>query len=222
MRVRTSAFVVLAVAAALSLTACQDDETGAVQGAPTGAPAASTGASAGASPSGGQAPTGTGKGAAPSTAAPSTAAPAGSGGAGKAAKCRTADLTVTAADRTITGDDANTVVVELKNHSGKDCTLSGYAGVDLQTPSGPLSAKRSGEPVVSAVLKSGKSTYFGISYPANNTGGSGLRITGLVVTPPDETQPVTLPWPGAGSLPATDTDGSPVKVGPVGSAGQGE
>ncbi|MGW4696767.1 DUF4232 domain-containing protein [Kitasatospora cineracea] len=187
-------------------------------GAPTGAPAASTGASAGASPSGGPAPTGTGKG---TGSAPSTAAPAGSGGAGKTAKCRTADLTVTAADRTITGDPANTVVVELKNRSGKDRTISGYAGVDLQTPSGPLSAKRSGEPVVSAVLKSGKSTYFGISHPANNTGGSGLRITGLVATPPDETQPVTLPWPGAGSLPASDTDGAPVKVGPVGSAGQG-
>ncbi len=221
MRLRTPAFAVLAVAAALSLTACQDDETGAVQGAPAASTGSSAGASAGASPSsGGQAPTGTGKNSAPATAAP--AGSGGSGGAGKAAKCRTADLTVTAADRTITGDEANTVVVELKNHSGKDCTLSGYAGVDLQTPSGPLSAKRSGEPVVSAVLKSGKSTYFGISYPANNTGGSGLRITGLVVTPPDETQPVTLPWPGAGSLPATDSDGSPVKVGPVGSAGQGE
>ncbi|MFF2045054.1 DUF4232 domain-containing protein [Kitasatospora sp. NPDC058170] len=229
MRVRKLAFAALAVAAALSLAACQDDEAGTAQGAPTGAaptgaaPTASTSASPSGAPSSGTPASG-----APSTAAPgkgstpSTAAPAGSPGAGKTAKCRTADLTITAADRTIDGDGANTVVVELKNHSGKDCTLSGYAGVDLKTSAGTLSAKRSGEPVVAGVVKDGKSTYFGISYPANTSGGSGVRVTHLVVTPPDETQPVTLPWPGAGTLPATDGSGSPVKIGPMGSAGQGE
>ncbi|WP_431676170.1 DUF4232 domain-containing protein [Kitasatospora sp. KL5] len=218
MRVRKLAFATLAVAAALSLTACQDDGAGTAQGAPTAAPTASTGASPSGAPASGAPASGApGKG-----SAPSTAAPAGSTGAGKTAKCRTADLTITAADRTITGDTDNTVVVELKNHSGKDCTLSGYAGVDLKTSAGTLSAKRSGEPVVAGVVKNGKSTYFGISYPANTSGGSGVRITGLVVTPPDETHPVTLPWPGAGSLPVTDGSGSPVKIGPMGSAGQGE
>ncbi|MEV6207289.1 DUF4232 domain-containing protein [Kitasatospora sp. NPDC051914] len=214
MRVRKLAFATLAVAAALSLTACQDGEAGTAQGAPT----ASTGASASGAPASGAPASGApGKG-----SAPSTAAPAGSTGAGKTAKCRTADLTITAADRTVTGDADNTVVVELKNHSGKDCTLSGYAGVDLKTSAGTLSAKRSGEPVVAGVVKNGKSTYFGISYPADTSGGSGVRITGLVVTPPDETHSVTLSWPGAGSLPVTDGSGSPVKIGPMGSAGQGE
>ncbi|MFJ3793167.1 DUF4232 domain-containing protein [Kitasatospora sp. NPDC090091] len=153
---------------------------------------------------------------------PFTPTGAGSAGAGKTGKCRTADLTITAADRTITGDAENTVVVELKNHSGKACTLSGYAGVDLKTSAGTLSAKRSGEPVVEGVVANGKSTYFGISYPANTSGGSGVRITGLAVTPPDETQSVTLPWPGAGPLPVTNGSGAPVKIGPMGSAGQGE
>ncbi|MEU4302338.1 DUF4232 domain-containing protein [Kitasatospora aureofaciens] len=217
MHARKLAFAALAVAAALSLTACQNDDTDTAQGTSTAAPTASTGTA----PIGGPASN------APATSKPGkpgaapTTAPAGSTGAGKTAKCRTADLTITAADHTITGDPTNTVVVELKNHSGKDCTLSGYAGVDLTTPSGTLSAKRSGEPVVTGVVANGKSTYFGISYPANNTGGSGLRITGLVVTPPDETQSVTLPWPGAGSLPAAD-DSAPVKIGPIGSAGQGQ
>ncbi|MFB7618327.1 DUF4232 domain-containing protein [Kitasatospora sp. NPDC056181] len=235
MRVRKLAFAALAVTAALSLTACQDDETGTAQGAPTAAPTTST--STGASPSGGPASGGSASGGSASGApasggsasggsgkgsTPATAAPAGSTGAGKTAKCRTADLTITAADRTITGDAENTVVVELKNHSGKDCTLSGYAGVDLKTSAGTLPAKRSGEPVVAGVVKNGKSTYFGISYPANTSGGSGVKITGLVVTPPDETQSVTLPWPGTGSLPVTDGSGSSVKIGPMGSAGQGE
>ncbi|AUY53719.1 DUF4232 domain-containing protein [Streptomyces sp. CB01881] len=218
MRVRKSAFAALAVTAALSLTACQDDGAGTAQGAPATAPTTSTGASPSGGPaSGGPASGGPGKG-----STPPTAAPAGSTGAGKGAKCRTADLTITAADRTITGDADNTVVVELKNHSGKDCTLSGYAGVDLKTSAGTLSAKRSGEPVVAGVVTNGKSTYFGISYPANTSGGSGVKITGLVVTPPDETQSVTLPWPGTGSLPVTDAGGSPVKIGPMGSAGQGQ
>ncbi|MFC8719305.1 DUF4232 domain-containing protein [Kitasatospora sp. NPDC057198] len=217
MRVRKLAFATLTVAAALTLTACQDDGTdSSAQAAPV-APAASTAAPAApatpaAAPSGGQS-----KGAAPKGGTTPAAAPAG-----KAAKCRTADLTITATDQTISGDPENTVVVALKNHSGKDCTISGYAGVDLKAAEGTLSAERSGEPVVAAVLKDGKSTYFGISYPANNTGGTGVRITGLVVTPPDETQSVTLPWPGAGSLPVTDGSGLPVKIGPVGSAGQGE
>ncbi|MFD8598203.1 DUF4232 domain-containing protein [Kitasatospora sp. NPDC059646] len=216
MRVRNFALTALAVAAALSLTACQDEETGTAQGAPAAAPTTSAGASPGGSASGGPAASAPGRQSAP----PAGTAP-GAAGSGKAATCRTADLTVTAADRTITGDSENTVVVELKNHTGKDCTLSGYAGVDLKTSAGTVSAKRSGDPVVTGVVAAGASTYFGISYPANTSGGSGVRITGLVVTPPDETHPVTLPWPGAGSLPVTDGSGSPVKVGPVGSAGQG-
>ncbi|MGW2400617.1 DUF4232 domain-containing protein [Kitasatospora sp. NPDC001664] len=210
MRVRKPAVAVLAVAAALLLTACQDGGTGSAASAPTptaAAPASSSSPSATAS--------GTPRTTAPSTPAPATAT------AGKAAQCRTADLTVTAADRTITGDGENTVVVELKNHGDRACTLAGYAGVDLKTSAGTVSAKRSGEPVVTGVLASGKSTYFGIGYPANGSGGSGVRITGLVVTPPDETHPVTLAWPGAASLPVTEGGGSPVRIGPVGSAGQG-
>ncbi|MFJ8040830.1 DUF4232 domain-containing protein [Kitasatospora sp. NPDC096147] len=217
MHVRKLAFTALAVAAALSLTACQDGATSTADASPTNA--SPTGAPTTAAPS-------------PTNAAPTTPAPTGSAVSstppagttatpGKAAKCLTTDLTVTAADRTIDGDGDRTVVVELKNRSGRDCTIAGYAGVDLKTSAGALSAKRSGEPVVAGVLASGKSTYFGITYPANTSGGSGVRITGLVVTPPDETHPVTLAWPGAGSLPVTEDGGSPVKVGPVGSAGQG-
>ncbi|MEU9127997.1 DUF4232 domain-containing protein [Kitasatospora sp. NPDC048540] len=223
MRVRKFAFAVLAACAALTLSACQDDGSGTAQGAPAAAPTTATGASPGGGPaSGGQASTGPASGAPGKGGTSPTAAPTGPAGGGQSTKCKTSDLTITAADRTITGDAENTVVVELKNHSGKDCTLSGYAGVDLKTSAGTLSAKRSGEPVVTGVVKTGKSTYFGISYPANTSGGSGVRITGLVVTPPDETHPVTLPWPGAGSLPVTDGSGSPVKIGPMGSAGQGE
>ncbi|MEU6238503.1 DUF4232 domain-containing protein, partial [Kitasatospora sp. NPDC047058] len=61
MRVHKLAFAALAVTAALSLTACQDDTAGSAQGAPTTAPAATTGGS----PSGG-----------PASGAPAPGAPA--------------------------------------------------------------------------------------------------------------------------------------------------
>ncbi|MET7487568.1 DUF4232 domain-containing protein [Streptomyces sp. NPDC005538] len=221
MRVHKLTFAALAVAAGLSLTACQsgNDDAAGGQSDPsstststsTSTPSSATGGS-GSSGSSGSTGSGTAGGSGTAT---------GSNANAKAGKCRTADLKITAQDNTIDGDTDGTVVVTFTNDSGKDCTISGYAGVDLQTNAGTTSAQRTGQAATSAVLKNGKSTYFPISYPINNTGGSGVRITGLVVTPPDETNSVTLAWPGAASLPVSDSAGTPVKVGPVGSAGQG-
>ncbi|OIK23695.1 DUF4232 domain-containing protein [Streptomyces malaysiense] len=109
----------------------------------------------------------------------------------------------------------------MRNHGGRDCTISGYAGVDLQHRKGSLSAKRSGEKATSAVLRNGQSIAFGIHYPSNDTGGCGVRVTGLLMTPPNETRTVTLKWPDAATLPVTDNTASQVTVGPVDSAGQG-
>jgi hypothetical protein len=139
----------------------------------------------------------------------------------KVGKCRTDELEFTAKDNTIDGDPDGTVVVELTNGGGRDCAIAGYAGVDLKTNAGTVSAQRTGQQATSTILKNGKSIDFPINYPFNKSGGSGVRITGLVVTPPNETKSVTLTWPGAATLPVTDGSGSPVKVGPVGSAGQG-
>ncbi|MFD6878215.1 MULTISPECIES: DUF4232 domain-containing protein [unclassified Streptomyces] len=228
MRVHQLTFVALAVAAGLSLTACRIGEDGAAHGGPSSASIPSTapsasapsasgdGSSSGASDrSGGKGSAGTGpdgKG---------TAAGAGSTENGKAGKCRTDDLEITAIDSTIGGDTDGTVAVRLKNRGGGDCTLSEYAGVDLRTSAGSLSAQRTGEHPGPTVLKKGTAVSFGVTYPLNTTGGSGVRVTGLVVTPPDETKSVTLTWPGAATLPVTDGTGSPIKVGPIGSAGQG-
>ncbi|WP_018565824.1 DUF4232 domain-containing protein [Streptomyces sp. PsTaAH-124] len=232
----------LVVAASLSLTACQsDDDGGTGQSAPSSAatvPSAdggtqessgsgSGGSSSSGNTSGGQnAASGTGSGQSGGTGGTGgsggSGGSSGSGAAGGLGKCRTSDLTITASDATVGGDPDLTVAVQFKNRSGRDCTLSGYAGVDLKTNYDPVSAKRSGEKAGTSVLKAGKSTYFGIHYPANKTGGTGVRIMGLLVTPPDETRTVTLAWPGAPSLPVTESGGDPITVGPIGSAGQGE
>lgn len=95
---------------------------------------------------------------------------------------RADDLEITAKDGTIDGDPDGTVVVELKNRGGRSCAISGYAGVDLKTNAGSLSAKRTGEQAPSAIVKAGESTFFGINYPYNKSGGSGIRVTGVLVT----------------------------------------
>jgi hypothetical protein len=216
MRVNKITIAALAVVAGLSLTACQNDDVA------TDRSNSSSSSSKGGSNSGGSAQE-TAKDSAGNDAdeGQGTVAGTGSNEDGEIGTCRTDELEVTATDNTIDGDPDGSVAVEFTNGGGRDCAISGYAGVDLETSAGPLSAKRTGEQAPSVVLKDGESVAFGITYPVNDTGGSGVRITGLVVTPPDETKSVTLDWPGAATLPVTDGSGSPVKVGPIGSAGQG-
>ncbi|MEV4502103.1 DUF4232 domain-containing protein [Streptomyces klenkii] len=210
------------IGSTLLMTACQDSETDAAKGSSSAPAAENAATSPGASTTGGK--QGSGKDSAgKESSGKGTAAGSGSGANGKVSKvgnCRTDDLEITASDSTITGDTEGTVAVTLKN-LGHDCAISGFAGVDLKTSSGSLSAKRTAQKPSQSILKSDKSVSFGITYPINNSGGSGVRITGLRVTPPNETKTVTLNWPGAATLPVTEDGGSPVKVGPIGSAGQG-
>ncbi|MFF3954721.1 DUF4232 domain-containing protein [Streptomyces sp. NPDC001890] len=221
MRVRKLTFAALVVAAGLSLTACQNGEDDLGQDAPSSSAGASSTSGGSGSGSGGSEQAGGKDSAGKGSGGQGTAAGTGSNENGKVGKCRTDELEITATDSTIGGDTDGTVAVEFKNGGGRDCVLSGYAGVDLKTSAGSLSAERTGEKATPMTLKDGKSVYFGITYPMNESGGSGVRITGLVVTPPDETKSVTLDWPGAATLPVTDGSGSQVKVGPMGSAGQG-
>ncbi|MCX4478498.1 DUF4232 domain-containing protein [Streptomyces cellulosae] len=204
MRATKLTVAALAVVAGLSLTACQNDDIAADP-----QPAASS--PAGSSTGGSDTDKGQEEG---------TVAGTGSNEDGKADDCRTDELEVTAENVTIDGDTVGTVAVTFVNGGGRDCALTGYAGIDLKTDAGSLSAERTGEEAPSVVLKDGKSVSFAVTYPVNDSGGSGVDVTGLVVTPPNETKSVTLDWAGT-SLPVTDGSGTPVKVGPIGSAGQG-
>ncbi|WP_203349546.1 DUF4232 domain-containing protein [Streptomyces sp. S-9] len=210
MRVTKLTIAALAVVAGLSLTACQNEDVAAGPEPAASAPTANGD------------DTEQGEGHEQDQDQEGTDAGTGSNEDGKVADCRTDELEVTASDVTIEGDTVGTVAVEFANGGGRDCTLTGYAGVDLKTNAGQLSAERTGEEAPSVVLKDGKSVWFAVTYPVNDSGGSGVRVTGLVVTPPNETKPVTLDWPGGSSLPVTDGSGTPVKVGPIGSAGQGD
>ncbi|MFE9854980.1 DUF4232 domain-containing protein [Streptomyces sp. NPDC005780] len=226
MRAHRITFAALVVAAGLSLTACQNGDDGAAASDPSSASSASAASSSGGgSGSGGSDQDGGKESAGTGSDGKGTAAPADSGSgsdsSGKTAKCTTDGLEISATNNFIDGDPDGTVVVALTNGSGADCVISGFAGVDLKTNAGDISATRKGEPGDPYILKNGKEIDFYVSYPLNESGGSGVRITGLVVTPPNETKSVTLAWPGNSSLPVTDGSGSSVLVGPIGSAGQG-
>ncbi|MEU5950704.1 DUF4232 domain-containing protein [Streptomyces sp. NPDC047525] len=216
MRVHKLTFAALAVAASLSLTACNGDDT--AQSDPS---SASTESSSGGSDSGDAGSGDAGQDSAKDSGGQGTAAGSGSDADSKTGKCRTDDLDITATDSTIDGDTDGSVAVTFQNGGGRDCILSGFAGVDLKTSEGELSAERSGQGASPMTLKDGKSVSFTVSYPVNDSGGSGVGVTGLVVTPPGETKSYSLEWPGAATLPVTDGSGSPVKVFPIGSAGQG-
>ncbi|MFJ6700102.1 DUF4232 domain-containing protein [Streptomyces sp. NPDC091272] len=224
MRVHKLSFAAVALAAGLSLTACQNDGDSARNEPSSAATASVPGAGsdqAGSDQGDAKEPSGSSGQEASGKSSGGGSAGSGSDESTKIGKCRTADLEITATDSTIGGDADRSVAVELRNHTGRECAISGYPGVDLKTASGALSAQRTGQETTPGTLKPGEQVAFGINYPENTSGGSGVRVTGLVVTPPDETKSVTLAWPGAATLPVTEGGGSPVKVGPIGSAGQG-
>lgn len=207
MRVHKVTFAALAVAASLSLTACNNGDD-AAQNDPSSS--SSTAASSGGGSGSGSSDQDGGKGSGgKDSGGQGSAAGTGSGEGSKLGKCRTDDLDITAQDSTIDGDTAGTVAVTMKNGGGRDCAMSGYPGVDLKTSAGSLSATRTGEKAPSITLKDGESTSFGISYPMNDSGGSGVSITGLVVTPPNETKSFALEWPGAPRCPSRRTAPAP-------------
>ncbi|MGW0535949.1 DUF4232 domain-containing protein [Streptomyces sp. NPDC003032] len=214
----------LTLAGALALTACNNNDDGSnAGGSPSGAkPTASAESSdsAGSAGSGTDGDSGSESGGDNSDGGgEGTVAGTGSNENGKIGICRSDELEVTAADNT-TGKTEGVITVSFRNGGGRDCAINGYAGVDLKTATGDtLSVDRNGDQPHPGVLKDGESAAFNITFPVNNTGGSGVRVAKILVTPPNETKTVTIAWP-AGSLPVSG-EGSPgsgpkLAIGPVG------
>ncbi|MEU3074501.1 DUF4232 domain-containing protein [Streptomyces laurentii] len=215
----------VAVLAGLTLTACQDGTTGAAPSQDTtSSPAAGNSAApsdSNGSGNGGNGGTATGDG---SKGGGSGSGNSGGSGGGSGSDkgsgggqintgpCKTANLTITADHGMGEGD----VLVSLKNNSDV-CSLKGFPGVDLKTSDGDtFSAARSTNTPQEVVLGGGETTRFTLHTPRNDTGGTGLRIVSIVVTPPNETHSKSLRI--GLSLPVTDgsESGPGVTVDPVG------
>ncbi|GAA2876777.1 hypothetical protein GCM10010524_05400 [Streptomyces mexicanus] len=112
------------------------------------------------------------------------------------------------------------LIVSLKNNGGDTCSLKGFPGVDLmsQDASEPLSARRSDLAAPAVTLQPGEATRFTLHYPPNHTGGTGVYVSAIVVTPPDETHSKSLSV--SIDIPVTTTAADDVRVDPVGTGKQ--
>ena len=231
--------VAIAATAALlggfALSACSGSATGSVTAGGQSSVSVSASASAGAGTSGSG-----GGSSAPGSSAPATSVPgtatgstgSGSGGstgsgsgstggapgaAPGAALCTTAHLAFGIGPDSgpqSVGDTTAAEVVKLTNRGSASCAMRGFPGVDLKTNAGTLSVPRSGKAPQLVTLAPGASALFDINYTVNNTGGSGVRVETMVITPPNETHSSTLAW-DQGTLPVTDGSGSFITVDPV-------
>ncbi len=131
----------------------------------------------------------------------------------KAGTCRTANLRITAKNQGEARQGVGSIVIRFTN-TGSSCRMNGFPGVDLKTNYGTQSVDRNKQEVGTAfTLKAGKTATANVVYPVNDTGGSGVRGTALVVTPPNETHHATVPV--AVNLPVSDTGKGKLEVTPV-------
>ncbi|MGY1436765.1 DUF4232 domain-containing protein [Streptomyces reniochalinae] len=220
MRAKKLTLAALALAAGLSMTACQQDEdsNASANVADSSSSSSSSGTSGGSGGNSGGGDGGTSGGSASSsdndTAA--TDAPGSGGGKITTGACKTANLDFRSSHGMGEGD----IVVTMKNTGGDACSLKGFPGVDLKSQDAgrPLNAKRSDleSPIVN--LQSGDETRFTLHYPPNNTGGSGVDVSTMVVTPPNETHSKSLPV--SINLPVEESADQKVTVDPVGTGKQ--
>jgi hypothetical protein len=218
MRIRKiSAVALVAVAAGLSLTACG--------GSGTNDSSAGADSSASAAPTV-TAPTQDSTGSSGSTAAPQPSrsvngqgvppandagtGPSDGSGTAKGGNCQTANLSFSHSF----GMGQGEVLINLTNTGPSTCTMHGFPGVDLKGQYGTVSAERSQLTAPDITLPSGQATRFTLHFPPNNTGGSGVTYTSLVVTPPNETHSHTMDL--AINIPASDKAGPAITVDPVG------
>ncbi|NEB79330.1 DUF4232 domain-containing protein [Streptomyces sp. SID14478] len=219
MRAQKTTLAALALVAGLSLTACQGNDDAATGSSDSGSSTpSSSSSSAGSADSSGSNASEQGSTATASsdTGGNDSAAEGSGGGQINTGPCKTANLAFGVTHGMGEGD----LLVSLRNTSDA-CSLKGFPGVDLKVDSGPgaISATRTGLATPTVVLKNGETTRFTVHSPRNDTGGSGVNIDRIVVTPPNgthsKTLSITLNLPAS----ASPTDAG-VTVDPVGTGKQ--
>ncbi|SHL24461.1 DUF4232 domain-containing protein [Actinacidiphila paucisporea] len=112
-------------------------------------------------------------------------------------------------------DDQQHLQVVMTNTSGRTCTVKGFPGVDLKAAD-TWSLVRSSASSSAVTLKPGARASFTVTYlPWEAGSGVEFKAKSLVVTPPDETTPVTLTWPGGSVLRQDGATHPGTYVGPV-------
>ncbi|MEV6006104.1 DUF4232 domain-containing protein [Streptomyces sp. NPDC051976] len=202
----------LSAAAALTLTAC-DGKAGASgtpsattssTAAPTASASASASADTGAKSTGG----GTTTGGSGSDAKGTQSSSGTTGSAGASHTCLTAHLGFgygpDSGAQSVGSPGA--VVIKLTNKGTSTCVMDGFPGVDLHTNYGVISVPRTKRAHHQVTLKPGASTLFDLNYMPNSSGGTGVKVSTMVITPPNETHSHSMPWEYQ-TLPVTNGTG---------------
>ncbi|MET9448462.1 DUF4232 domain-containing protein [Streptomyces cinerochromogenes] len=174
------------------LTACSSHAPDGTSAAAPSGPASPTAAATGPGPADG-APTGSARPSGTGTAEQSPAEPAPQ-------RCRTAGLKAALGPNHPGAGQSNFTLV-LTNRSPHTCRMSGFPGVAFVDASGaavtPDPERATGTRRQSVTLAPGADAWAGLSYtdPAL-TGVTTVTPRALLVTPPDETAALSVPWTG--------------------------
>ncbi|MER6301630.1 DUF4232 domain-containing protein [Kitasatospora sp. NPDC001539] len=206
---------VTALAAALLLTACND--AAGTDGQPAPAATTAAGAASGRPTGTGAGTAGSGRATAPGTT-PTGTAPTGTAPTGPAAtqaagtRCKAGELSAT-----VQVQGAGSAMVMLTNKGGRSCTLFGYpgfGGLRADSSADPLAVKREPHPgpPTPITLKPNTTAFAGLRWNSCDKADPTCHvITGLRLTPPDETEQLTAELLGL--------DGKPVAQLPVSAQG---
>ncbi|MFD4725255.1 DUF4232 domain-containing protein [Streptomyces seoulensis] len=199
------------------LTACGNGDVGAApaktvsgSAAPateTSSPAESTGSP---DPAGTPSPVTQSGGTTKPSSAPDTATRTVKPDSAQSTRCHTSELRA-AVGRNDPGAGQENFPVVLTNKSSRTCTLRGYPGAAFVNASGtqlgPDPQRTSGSPVT-VTLRPGQSAWAGLTFSNPQiSGAKTAKPASLVVTPPDERDPLKVSWTG-GQVPVSGNSSS--------------
>jgi hypothetical protein len=200
---RRTALLVSAVAVLGLTTACgngsgtvSSPQTQSGTAAPAGGDPTTDGAGTPASTSGGT-DTATGSDSTSASSGTSTSTSSGSG-VTSGSRCHTSELSAKVGGNDPGAGQENFPIV-LTNASGRTCTVRGYPGAAFVNASGqqlgPDPQRESGSTVTTVTLKPGQSAWAGLTFSNPEISGAKTATpTTLVVTPPDEKDPLKVKW----------------------------
>lgn len=209
---RTGRYLLVGITAALLLAACGGDDDGTTIGSaapsvpsPTSAAPTDAAATTGGSGTGGSETGGPETG--PTT--PASGPTSSEGSAPATDRCHTGEFTAAFGPVDAGASNRNSTVV-LTNRGGRTCTVFGYGGLQpLDAAGKPISTLtltrvNPPAPTLLRVAPGGK-VYKGISWTVIPSSGEKCSIPASAqVTPPDETDHITLKWPFGGACGAID------------------
>lgn len=203
----TRATPLVTAAAVLGLLAACGDGADTTGSAPTPADTSSRTTASATADTGSPSPTTEPATTGPGT--PGTESPVTQSGAA-APRCHTSELRASVG-RPSPGAGQRNFPIVLTNTADRTCTVRGYPGAAFVDASGKQlgpDPKRSPDTPTTVTLTPGRSAWAGLSFASPEISGARTaRPAALLVTPPDERDPLKVPWT-AGEVPVAGNESS--------------